>query len=265
MARADAGIVGRRPPILLAAGVGLLHLRDLCVQRRKLVTGQKLGVALGRAVLALDVLLDVTDRSPVQVAIQNDLPHIAERLGRQALDVGHVLGDPSLDGLLVQLARVVVVQNVNAQRVLDGAFPLSYRGVLRHLGDLLDLSVEAELRDALFQSCRHFLKHLTDAGVEVAAVIQSGVSTPFPLVLVHHGGQFLLQFLVQQPHIGAGDAPVLTLCRLRVLRGGLRRKGSIPPKLGAYSLFNHLLVLVVGQRQSPLYGHLRRFGDGLRA
>lgn len=73
---------------------------------------------------------------------------------------------------------------------LTGAFPLSYRGVLRHLGDPLDFAVEAELRDALFQSRRDLLKHLTDAGVEVAAVIQSGVSTPFPLVLVHHGGSF---------------------------------------------------------------------------
>ena len=88
---------------------------------------------------------------------------------------------------------------------------------------------------------------------------------PFPLVLVHHGGQFLLQFLVQQPHIGTGDTAVLTLCGLRVLRDGLCGKGSITPELGAYSLFNRLLVLVVGQRQSPLYGHLRRFGDGLWA
>ena len=76
---------------------------------------------------------------------------------------------------------------------------------------------------------------------------------------------FLLGQLVSNSVKYTGDAPVLTLCRLRVLRGGLRRKGPIPPKLGAYSLFNRLLVLVVGQRQSPLYGHLRRFGDGLRA
>ena len=74
---------------------------------------------------------------------------------------------------------------------------------------------------------------------------------PLTLILSHHGRELLLQFLVQQLHIGTGDALELPLGGLRVQGDGLGLDGLVAVEFGPYSLFDHLLVMDVVQDLIP--------------
>ena len=80
----DATVTRIRPPVFLATGVRLLSLRKLGVQRGHLVAGQELGFSLRCVVGLLNRLLDVPDRTPLEIASQYDFPQIAECLARRS-------------------------------------------------------------------------------------------------------------------------------------------------------------------------------------
>ena len=117
-----------------------------------------MGVPLRYVVFLLDVLLDVPDALALQVAVKDDLPHVAQRFRRQALYFQDVLRDPAPDGLIVDLALVVVIQQVYAQGVLDRLLPLAEGVSLGKLGYLLDLFIKAEGGNSLLQGIGHLLE-----------------------------------------------------------------------------------------------------------
>ena len=130
-------------------------LGDVTVQLGDLVAGKQLGVPPVYAVRPLNLLDDGRRGFAVPIALQCDLAHTPQTFLRDGLDERHVVLDPAFHHRSVQLAGVVVIHQVDAQRGLDGFLPLPDAQLPRELCHRLDLAAQAKHRGAPLQLHGH--------------------------------------------------------------------------------------------------------------